>query len=54
MTISTFEEHIKALNPWEAKILQSTEHKKHKKLAQAILTTEKIDVVSDGGKAQGY
>jgi hypothetical protein len=53
-TISTFEDHIATFNPWEKKMLKTKNSNKHRQLAQALLTTKKIDVVSDGGEKYGY
>jgi hypothetical protein len=52
--ITTFAEHIKTLDPWEAKMLNKTDNQHHRRLAQAILSKEKIYIVSNGGQAHGY
>jgi hypothetical protein len=54
MSITTFDEHIKALDPWEAKMLNKADNQRHRRISQAILTKEKIYIASNGGVSHGY
>ena len=54
MSITTFTEQIEALDPWEAKMLNKADNQHHRRLAQALLTKEKIYIVSNGGQLNSY
>ena len=51
---STWRNYVNTLNLWEEKLLRQTDNQQHDAVVNHILQEDNIDIVSDGGRAQGF